>query len=149
MTEDIGPKRSKGGRMNAPWSSKGWYGAQQRAARNPELERLIAAEGRGRINPKGYEQDRPIFAISPAMHNPYLNVVFGAVMAWVGWFLFEQMMPELVPALALGGLFWFAAAFITVFSLVRAPSWHRARRVAKRYLCDHPGELPPELRWHN
>lgn len=30
-----------------------------------------------------------------------------------------------------------------------APSWHRARRVAKHYLRDHPGELPPELRWYN
>jgi hypothetical protein len=43
--------------------------------------------------------------------------------------------------LAVGGL----GLVIIVQNLIRAPRWHKARRVAKRYIAEHGGELPEEL----
>lgn len=149
MKQEAQSRRERRQRVNAPWSSKGWYGDEMRGARDPELDRLIQAEGRGKINPLGYYQDRPIFAVSPAMHNPYLNLVSGALTVWVGTFLFNETLPSLLGAFALGGFFWFLGAGIIFFTVIRIPSWHRARQVAKEYLRTHEGELPPELRLYN
>lgn len=74
-------------RVNAPSSSAGWYGDQARADRDPELDRLIQEEGKGRGNPAGYRQDRPILAVSSAMHNPYLNLFTLGLLVGLGFFL--------------------------------------------------------------
>lgn len=92
----------------------------------------------------GVAKPWPVF--TPLMNNPYPNILLGGLYVWVGWFLLTKLGAPwgwvLLGLFGIGGL-WLVALFVR-----KIPSWHRARRVARAYIAEHGGRMPPELRWY-
>ena len=137
----------KSRKVVAPWSSDGWFGEEVRRKQSSEVYQVIAAAGRGGINPVGFRADKPGLASTPGTHNPYLNVILSGMIS--GVFLFGKLVDAPALAWAAGGFFWLAAIPITVMNIRRIPSWHRARRDVRADLREHPGKFPVELRWYS
>lgn len=135
-------------RVQAPWSSKGWYADEIRRGRDPEILRIYEVAGRGKVNPIGYREGTPALAVSPATHNPWLRLPLALIGAGAGAFLFVQLSASPVWAWLAGGAFWAIAVLIIVTAIRQIPSWHRARRMVREYLAEHPGKFPLELRWY-
>lgn len=138
------PTGSNGG-LNAPWSENTPYARGRRSRRDPVLDKLIQAEGRGKVNPYGFRRDASIRAVGKAANNPYLNLFQAALGIFLGAFIAYQLR-ESVWAWVVGGVFGLLSLAIVVYNLYRAPAWHRARRVAKAYVAEHGGSIPDELR---
>lgn len=128
--------------FQAPWSASGHYGEDVRRRRNPELTRLMDdVAGRGIF---GFARldDRPGGTLG--MHNPYFNVAFGIGAVALGVFLVDKLGGTPWLAILVSGFFFLGAVAIIVVQVGRIPGWHRARKVAKRYISVHGGKLPPE-----
>jgi hypothetical protein len=67
----------------------------------------------------------------------------------LGIFLFVKLSTALWLAISLLVFFVGLSALSLIFSIRRIPAWHRARRVAREYLAEHGGRMPPELRTWN
>lgn len=129
--------------VNLPWSDRNSYGDLKRSRRNRALEEHIA-RGLGGRDPYGFRRDAPGRAVSAARNNPWLNIVFGLVGVTVVCSVFFGIGDRSVLSwimLGVGGL----CVVIIIQNLIRVPRWHRARRIAKRYIAEHGGELPEEL----
>lgn len=135
-------------RFDAPWSRNGPYGRSVRAARDPAIVAIIEAAGRGKVNPIGFVADSPALAVTPAMHNPYLQIPLAATCLWVAIFLWGKLYETPLIAIPVCGLFIALSLLIAVMNLRRIPAWHRARRDVRKYLENNPGEFPRELRWN-
>ena len=141
-----GPVEGKGrGRVNAPWSDKGWYAQEQRRGRDPVLKQLIEEQARGRRSPV-IRFDRPGAAIGAASANPYINACLGIGMAVFSSFIFDKLQGTPWAAWVVGGFFLAGGVMVILMESTRAPAWHRARKVAKAYVAEHGGRLPPEVR---
>lgn len=86
----------------------------------------------------------PVF--TPLMNNPYPNILLGGLYVWLGWFLLTKLGAPwgwvLLGLFGIGGL-WLVALFVR-----KIPSWHRGRRLARAYIAEHGGRMPPERRWY-
>ncbi|MHA6667555.1 hypothetical protein ACX3O0_01665 [Homoserinimonas sp. A447] len=111
------------------------------------MDKKVEAAGKG-LNPYGYYEDRPGLAMSPVMHNPYFSFGHTVVFGWVGLFLFGKLDETgwLTFVLVIGCEV--VAVLALVMGVLRIPSWHRARKVAKAHVAAHGGSFPPELRWY-
>lgn len=87
--------------------------------------------------------------MTPATHNPYLQLPVALMAALAGLFLFIQLSGSLVWAALAGGFFWLAAVLLLFVSIRRIPSWHRARRLVREYVKRTSSEFPQELRWNS
>ena len=144
---DRGSTSGPGSRVNLPWSSKGWYADSLRRARDPELEALTQAEGRGKVNPFGFYQSRPIDSVSGPAHNPYIAAVEGLILLPFSAWLITALWSIPWLAILLTVIFGGCGLLLVVISVRRIPAWHRARRVAKRYVAEHEMKLPIEMRF--
>jgi hypothetical protein len=136
-------------RWNLPWSNKGWYADEVNSQRDPKLEQLVQAEGRGKLDPGGYREDRPIYAVRGAPHNPYRAILVALIIIPLGFFLFDKLYAALWAAILLLVFFAGLPVVSIVFSARRIPAWHRARKVALEYISKNGGEMPRELRIWN
>ncbi len=136
-----------GAGLNAPWSENTPYAQERRSRRDPVLDELIQAEGRGKVNPYGFRRDASIRAVGKAANNPYLNLFQAGLAIFLGGFIAYQLR-DTVWAWIVGGIFGLLSLAIIVYNLYRAPAWHRARRVAKAYVAENGGQFPDELRLH-
>lgn len=140
-------QNDSGAGVHKPWSEESPYAQERRSRRDPILDELIQAEGRGKVNPYGFRRDASIRAVGKAANNPYLNLFQAALGIFLGGFIAYQLR-DTVWAWVVGGAFALLSLAIIVYNLYRAPAWHRARRVAKDYIAENGGTLPDELRLH-
>jgi hypothetical protein len=82
------------------------------------------------------------------MNNPYLTAALGVPQAWVAVFLFDKLQGQIGLAIGVAAFFMLGAVVTFVFAVIRIPGWHRSRRIAKEWVMQHGGEIPPELRWY-
>lgn len=141
-----GRREAERAKLQWPWSNRGWSTDEYRSQRDADLDRKV--EEAGPVLPYGYYEDRPGLAISPLMHNPYLNLVFGPVFVWLGLFVLDKLHEVLGLAIGLAIFFGLVGAVVLIVSAVRIPGWHRARRLARDHIAEHGGNYPPELRWY-
>lgn len=141
--------RRKKGRddVQLPWRDKGWYADMQDASRDAALDEQLRRDA-GPIPATLGSRNRPGMAISPAMNNPYFTGGLALLFGWVAWFLFDKLQSDIVAAVLVASFFGIGSLGIALFSAIRIRSWHRARRVAKAWVAEHGGEIPPELRWY-
>ena len=121
---------------------------QVRAERDPVLDELITAEGRGKIDPRGYRSDRPNSAVLGAPHNPHYALAVDAMFVAFGVFLFVKLSDSWLGIVLLAS-FAGLAVLSGFFIVRRIPAWHRARRVARDYVAEHGDKFPPQLRVWN
>lgn len=123
------------------------YADQARSDSDQGLEAAIA-EVSGRFGPRAHGHTRGAYALTPVMHNPYLNLPLSGAFVGTSAFLLTKLEEltgwVIIPFAALMGV---AGVALLVQSLLRVPSWHRARKVAREYVRQHGGRVPSDLRW--
>jgi hypothetical protein len=133
--------------IQLPWEGEGWYADQTRSGSDQDLEAAIAKVS-GRFGPRAHGHSRGAYALTPVMHNPYLNIPLSAAFVGTSAFLLTKLEElsgwVIIPFAALMGV---AGVTLLVHSLLRVPSWHRARKVAREFVRQHGGQVPSDLRW--
>jgi hypothetical protein len=131
--------------IQAPWSSKGWSTDEYYAERDPVLDEIDATT-RG---PLPYVRaDRPGLRIAAGTNNPYLSIVLIVpAMIAAGAILYSDLSGSPGIAVLVAVLFGVGTLVVLGTNLMRVPSWHSARKLAREKLAEGQ-KLPPELRWY-
>lgn len=133
-------------KFSPPWSSNTPYGRRARGQLDPAVQEVLRQAGRGKVDPLGFRADRAALIMTPARHNPYLNLPFPVLFGGMAWLVIDRV--PLPWSIFAGGFFVLGSLLILVQSIRRIPSWHRARRMVADYLRSNPGTFPDELKWY-
>jgi hypothetical protein len=145
--DDDNRRLKSGSLLLTLWRWRG-LGERTETGRDTNLDALIRESSRG-IDPGGFRERHRVYAVARPAHNPYFTLVGGIVLVPCSIYVLVQMQNALVFAIL--ALVFVDGIYLVLlaFTIRRIPVWHRARRIARAYIAEHGGSMPPELKVWN